>query len=129
MKLRKDQVKKMYRDAIIQVFGCDDKEISKDLIKAVNRDIHYGDTAPGEWDPSSILEIYCENGIPNATDIHDLSAYAREFGFDPKTAVSYNSESWEQIDGLVNLLLEALNKSERYYHQPYNNAVVNIYRR
>ena len=59
MKLRKDQVRKMYRDATLQVWGCDDKELDADLVKAVKRDVHYGADAPGEWSPTSVLEIYC----------------------------------------------------------------------
>ena len=132
MKLRKDQVRKMYRDAILQVWGCDDKKIDAGLIKAIKRDVHYGADAPGEWSPSSVLEIYCEGGIPNASDIQDFSAEMREFGFgleDLKDSVMYHSEKWDEIDGVVNLLLEALGYRERFYHEPYNNAVINVARR
>ena len=115
-------VKNLYRDAILQVFGSGDKEADKSLIEAVASDIHFGDEAPGEWSPDSVLEIYCENGIPNATDIF----YPQDYGFEG--SASYNSESWADIDGVVNLMLEAMQRPERFHHEPYNGAVINIYR-
>jgi hypothetical protein len=121
-------IRKLYRDAIVNVFGCDDKELDVQILKAVKEDVHLGDKAPGGWSPDSVLEIYCENGIPNASDIHDFSYEAREFGMNPTNAVSYNSDKWDMIDGLVNLLLEAMGKKERYYHEPYNGAVINIWK-
>ena len=127
-KVRKDKIRKLYRDAIVQVFGCGEKDLDKDLLGAVKTDVHYSADAPGQWSPNSVLEIYCESGIPNATDINDFRAEAREFGFDLKNAVTYNSDSWDTIDGLVNLMLEALGHRERFYHEPYNSAVVNIAR-
>ena len=125
--MRRDQVRKLYREAILQVFGCDDKELDADLVKALKKDIHYSEDAPGGWDFGSVLEIYCESGIPNATDIHDFTAEAREFGFSTKNAVTYNSDRWDEVDGVVNLLLEATGKHERYHHEPQNGAVVNVY--
>lgn len=122
-------IRKLYREAIVSVFGCDDKEIDAQLLKAVKEDVHYGDRAPGEWCNNAVLEIYCENGIPNASDIHDFSYEAREFGLDPSSAVSYNSDKWDMIDGLVNLMLEAMGRHERYHHEPYNSAVVGVWRR
>jgi hypothetical protein len=129
MKLRKDQVRKMYRDSIVQIWGCGDKELDARIIKAVKRDVHYGADAPGEYCPGSKLEIYCENGIPNASDIQDFSAEMREFGCsleDLKDSVMYHSEKWDMIDGMVNLLCEALGYPDRFYHEPYNNAVIAI---
>ncbi len=121
-------IRKLYREAIVSVFGCDDKELDAQLLKAVKEDIHYGDRAPGQWTNNSVLEIYCENGIPNASDIHDFSYEAREFGLDPSNAVSYNSDKWDTIDGLVNLMLEAMGRHERYYHEPHNSAVIGVWR-
>ena len=121
-------VRKLYRDAIVQTFGCGDKELDAQLLKAVKEDVHYGDRSPGEWSPESVLEIYCESGIPNASDINDFRAEAIEFGLDPKNAVSYNSDKWDTIDGLVNLMLEAMGKRERFYHEPYNGAVIGVWR-
>ena len=112
-------VKKLYREAIVQVFGVDG---DSHLLETVHKDIHYGDSAPGQWSPNSVLEIYCENGIPNATDMFDPSWH----GFDG--AVQYNSEKWMTVDGVVNLMLEAMGRPDRYHHEPYNNAVVNIYK-
>ena len=80
-------IKKLYKDAIIKVFGTGSKVLDRQLIKAVKTDIHLGRHSPGQWSPRSVLEIYCENGIPNASDIMDFRAEAREFGFDPKDAV------------------------------------------
>ena len=121
-------IRRLYRDAIVQVFGCGDNSLDKQLLKAVKEDVHYADRAPGQWTgEGSLLEIYCENGIPNASDINDFSYEAREFGFDPSEAVSYNSDKWETVDGLVNLMLEAMNKRYRVYHEPYNSAVVGIW--
>ena len=37
---------KLYREAIVSFFGCDDKEIDAQLLKAVKEDVHYGDRAP-----------------------------------------------------------------------------------
>ncbi len=119
-------IRRLYRDAILQVFGCGDKDLDVHLTKAVKSDVHFSDRAPGQWSPESILEIYCESGIPNATDINDFSAEAREFGFDPSTAVSYNSDSWDRIDGIVNLMLEVTHPGLKVYHEPYNGAVINI---
>jgi hypothetical protein len=120
-------IRKLYRNAIVNVFGCDDKELDAQLSKAVKEDVHLGDRAPGQWSPESVLEIYCENGIPNASDINDFTAEAIEFGWDPSNAVSYNSDKWDTIDGLVNLMLEATGKRERYYHEPYNSAVISVW--
>ena len=119
-------VRKAYRNAMLEVFGCGDKEFDAHLTRAVHEDVHYGDRAPGQWSPESILEIYCENGIPNATDINDFTAEAAEFGLDPADAISYNSDSWHKIDEIVNLLLEPL-YGVRVFHEPYNAAVINIH--
>ena len=72
-----------YRKAILTVFGATDDEPF--FQKAVETDVHLGCEAPGGWSPTSILEIYCENGIPNATDIFDPSWYGGP------GKVSYNS--------------------------------------
>jgi len=126
--MNRGTIKKYYREAIVSVFGCDDKKIDAQLLKAVKEDIHLVGHAPGEWISSEgVLEIYCENGIPNASDVHDFSYEAREFGLDPSHAVSYNSDKWDMIDGLVNLMLEATGEPQRYYHEPYNSAVVGIW--
>lgn len=115
-------IRKLYRDAIISVFGCGDKGLDADLIAAVKKDVHYGDEAP-KRPRSSLLEIYCESGIPNASDIFNPADY----GFPGK--VSYNSDQWDLVDGMVNLMLEAMGRSERYRHEPYNSAVVGVWER
>ena len=119
--MNRGTIRKLYREAILTEFGCDDKEMDASLIAAVKKDIHLGNQAPGQWSPDSVLEIYCESGIPNATDYFNPADY----GFSGK--VSYNSEKWETVDGIVNLMLEAMGTSKKVHHEPYNNAVINIY--
>ena len=119
--MNRSTIKKLYREAIINVFGCGDKEIDAELIAAAKKSIHLGDQAPGGWSPDSVLEIYCESGIPNATDYFNPS----DFGFSGET--TFNSEQWGVVDGMVNLMLEAMGRHERYHHEPYNAAVVNIW--
>jgi len=130
--MNRSSVRKLYRDAIVNVFGCGDKELDAPLLRAVKEDIHIAGKGPGVWhdchDSHAMLEIYCENGIPNASDINDFTAEAIEFGFDPATAISYNSDQWDVIDNLVNLLLEATGKRERFHHEPLNGGVVGIWR-
>ena len=114
-RVRKDTVRRLYREGILQVFGCGDKDIDDYLIKAVKKDIHIAGRAPGQWiSDEGVLEIYCESGIPNASDVNDFSYEAREFGLDP-------SNKW------VNLGLQAMGRSERVYHEPQNGAVIGIY--
>jgi len=121
-------VRKLYRDAIVQTFGCGDKEIDAQLLKAVMTDVHYGHSAPGGWTNNSELEIYCENGIPNASDVNDFSDDCQEFGIPYAGPVIYNSDSWSTVDDLVNLMLEAMGKSERFYHEPYSHSVVGVWK-
>jgi hypothetical protein len=126
-KLDRRTLKRLYREAILQVWTDIDSP-EKAIARSVKKDIYYGDEAPGGWSPESCLEIYCENGIPNASDINDFSAEAIEFGLDPQTAISHNSDKWCDIDAVVNLMLEAMGLEDRFHHEPYNNAVINIYR-
>jgi len=127
-RIRRDTVRKLYREAILQVFGSGDVELDRHLTNSLKKDVHLAGSGPGEWvDDHGVLEIYCESGIPNASDIHDFSWEAREFGIDPSNAVSYNSEKWFKIDKYVNLGLKAIGLAERVRHEPYNNAVVGVY--
>ena len=112
-------IAKLYREGLIQVFG-DPEDPDEYLVKALNRDVHRASEAPGQWSPHSILEIYCEGGIPNATDIFDPSWY----GFSGKA--SYNADKWAKVDQYVNQTLALEGYAYRVYHEPYNNAVVNI---
>lgn len=116
-------IRKAYREAILQVFGCGDKELDAQLIKALKTDIHLGDKAPGQWSPHSILEIYCENGIPNASDIHEFPPMPE---YDYKGGCHYNSDSWCKVDGIVNLLLGPV-YGVKVHHEPWNSAVLNIH--
>ena len=107
-------IRKLYREAIVQVFGCEDKGLDADLVAAVKKDVRFGRD-------ESVLEIFCEGGVPNASDIFNPADY----GFPGR--VSYNSDSWDTIDGVVNLMLEAMGRPERYRHEPYNSALVSVW--
>ena len=116
----------MYKDAILQVW----KDFYDDSLETFKKSIKEGVLAskddPGEWVEKSVhdhipLVILCENGVPNATDYHDFS----DFGF---SGYMCHSEKWDEVDGIVNLLLEAIGSKERFYHEPINNAVVSISR-
>ena len=108
MKVPNCDVRDAYRRAIAKVWGLKQKDIKSD--------IHIGSRAPGQWSPSSSVEIYCEGNIPNATDQH----YS-EFG------TFYHCESWNQIDDLANSIIQKKHPGgQRFYHSPYNNAVVSI---
>ena len=129
MKTRKDTVRRLYREAILKYFGANlTKDDDKYLSAALKRDVHIAGNAPGQWVGShGVLEIYCEGGIPNATDIQDWRFLEQEFGVKPKEAFTYNSDKWFKIDQWVNLGLEAMGKPERVHHEPYNSAVIGIY--
>ena len=120
MKGRRDTIRKLYRQGIVEFFGSGDKDIDNYLVKAVKKDVHFGDRAPGQWSPNSVLEIYCESGIPNATDIN-------EFVWEGKYYCSYNSDKWCRIDEYVNLALAGMGKAGSVYHEPYNSAVISIH--
>lgn len=124
MKATRATLKKLYRDAILQVFGSGDEELDSELIRAVKKDIHLSDKAPGGWVPHSLLEIYCEGGIPNATDVNSFPPMP-EFGY--KGGTFYNSEKWQQVDDIVNLMWSVLKPGTYVWHEPYNGAVINIY--
>lgn len=118
---RRTTIRKLYREAIIEYHGCGDKELDKHLHRAVAQDVHLAGRAPGQWvDPEGALEIYCENGIPNASDIN-------EFQFEGERHVSYNSDKWCYIDDWVNLALNAQGYTDRVHHEPFNGAVIGVY--
>lgn len=103
------EVRDAYRKAIAKVWGLKQKDIK--------RDIHIGSKAPGQWSPSSTVEIYCEGHIPNASDVH----YS-EFG------TFYHSESWVKIDDLANQIIQTKRPgSQKFYHESYNNTVINVW--
>ena len=109
------QVKTAYRRAIAKQFNLKQKDIKCD--------IHLGSEAPGQWSPNSVLEIYCENYIPNATDYFDPGWH----GFAGATV--FNAEDWCRIDENVNqALFEKFGAGVRkYHHEPYNNAVISVF--
>tara|TARA_R110001583_G_scaffold31043_8_gene106633 strand:+ start:20854 stop:21249 length:396 start_codon:yes stop_codon:yes gene_type:complete len=127
-RIRRDTVRKLYREAILQVFGSGDTELDRHLTNSLKKDVHLAGNGPGDWVGNhGVLEIYCESGIPNASDIHDFSWQVREFGIDPRSAISHNSEQWFKIDKYVNLGLKSLGRHERIHHEPLNCGVVGVY--
>lgn len=114
----------LYREGLIHVFGGDPANPDEYLVKALEKDVHRASGAPGQWSPSSILEIYCEGGIPNATDINEFPPMP-EFGLMQGTC-TYNSDAWAKVDQYVNQTLGLQGYHHTVYHEPYNNAVVNI---
>mgnify|MGYP000211959918 FL=1 len=109
MKVPNCDVKNAYQRAIAKVWGLKQKDIK--------RDIHIGSRSPGQWSPRSAVEIYCEGNIPNASDYH-----CTEFG------TFYHSDRWYQVDDLANEHIQKKHPgADRYHHEPYNNAVVNIW--
>ena len=115
-RVTKATIKKLYIDAIIQYQHPEDKT-------RIRNDVHTGGNGPGGWAPHALLEIYCENGIMNATDIHEFPPMPE---FDYKGGCSYNSDMWCRMDDYINLMLEARGCRDRVYHEPINNAVVSV---
>ena len=113
----------LYREGLLQAFSAGSDEEDEYLVKALKKDVHKASDAPGQWSPGSILEIYCEGGIPNATDINEVPPMP-EFGF--KGGCFYNADKWAKVDQYVNQTLALEGYYHRVYHEPYNNAVVNI---
>ena len=129
-KVRRDTIRNLYRQAIIQYFGGGEETTVENvyLQTAVKRDIHIAGKGPGQWVSNhGVLEIYCEGGIPNATDVQDWRWVEAEFGVTPKESFTYNSDKWAKIDEWVNLGLQSMGKAERVHHEPYNSAVIGVY--
>ena len=127
--VRRDTIRNLYRNAIREVFGSGLTSADDDYLEAaLKRDIHIAGQGPGQWVGShGVLEIYCEGGIPNATDIQDWRWVEAEFGVAPKEPVTYNSDKWDKIDKYVNLGLKAQGRPERVFHEPHNAAVVAVH--
>jgi len=118
-------VRKFYREAILEFQGCGDKDLDKDLIAAVKKDIHIAGKAPGQWvDEHGVLEIYCESGIQNASDIHEFPPMPEH---NYPGGCHYNSDTWYKIDKWVNLGLKGMGYSERVFHEPHNGAVIAVH--
>ena len=125
MPVRRTTVRRLYRKALACVFGCGDADLDSDLLSALKKDVHLAGTSPGQWVSSDgVLEIYCESGIPNASDINEFPPMP-EFGFEG--GCSYNSDKWHKVDVLVNSGLEALGVTDRVFHEPHNGAVVAVH--
>ena len=118
MKVTKATIKRLYIDAIMKYQHLEDE-------KKVRKDVHTGGKTPGGWTCDyAVLEIYCENGIMNATDIHEFPPMPE---FDYPGGCSYNSDMWASMDEYVNLMLEAQGSYKRVYHEPINGAVVSVF--
>lgn len=129
-RIRRDTIRKLYRDGILQEFGCGDKDLDAPLSEAIRSEIHLAGRGPGEWvDQGEVLEIYCESGIPNASDIEDFYSEYKEFGIPipPEGCTVYNCDRWIKIDDYVNLGIRGLGYSDRVHHEPFNGAVIGVY--
>lgn len=85
-----------------------------------DKDVHVGGEAPGGWAPRALVEIYCEDGIPNASDVNDWS----DFG----GGVTYNCEEWFAIDKRVyEILVEKGRTDIRPYTESHNHAVLSVW--
>jgi hypothetical protein len=114
---RRSTVRKLYRQAIIEYHGCGDKDLDDHIHRAVKKDVHLAGRAPGGWvNPEGVLEIYCESGIPNASDVH----------YTPH-GTHWNSETWCRIDEWVNLALNGMGYADRVFHEPHNDAVIAVH--
>ena len=90
------------------------------LRKDFDKDIHIGGEAPGNWSPNSLVEIYCEDGIPNASDVHSFA----EFG----GSTHYNIEDWARIDARANQLIHEADRSDlQVYTEVHNSAVLSVH--
>ena len=47
-KIRRDTVRRLYREAILEYQGCGDGEMDASLISAVQSDVHLAGQAPGD---------------------------------------------------------------------------------
>ena len=120
--MNRGTIRGLYREALTSVFGAGCSDVDECLLESVKKDIHLGGKDPGGWSrKGTVLSIYCESGIPNATDIIDPSW----FGLPGK--VTYNSDKWSLVDETVNLLLAVSHPGTRVFHEPVNAAVVNVY--
>ena len=109
MKVPSCDVRDAYRRAIAKVWLKKQKDIKGD--------IHIGSRAPGQRSPRSAVEIYCEGNIPNATDVQYT-----QFG------TFYHSERWVEVDDLANQFIQKKHPgAQKFHHEPYNNAVINIW--
>jgi hypothetical protein len=117
MKVTKATIKRLYIDAIMKYQHAED-------VKKVRQDVHTGGNGPGNWAPHALLEIYCENGIMNASDIHEFPPMPE---FDYKGGCSYNSEMWFNMDEYVNLMLAAQGCRNKVYAEAINGGVVAVY--
>jgi hypothetical protein len=117
MKVTKATIKRLYVDAIMKYQHAEDE-------KQVRKDVHTGAHSPGPGSFLALLEIYCESGIMNASDIHEHPPMPE---FDYKGGCSYNSDMWVNMDEYVNLMLEAQGCSRKVYTEAINGAVVAVY--
>jgi len=117
MKVTKATIKRLYVDAIMKYQHTEDE-------KRIRKSVHSGGKGPGGWTGDhALLEIYCEDGIMNATDIHDFPPMPE---FEYKGGSHYNSDMWCNMDEYVNLMLQAQGCNRKVYHEPINGAVVSV---
>lgn len=118
MKVTTATIKKLYKLAILEYQGGGQGVEAPEYLKAaVKKDVHTAAKAPGQWvGACGALEIYCESGIMNASDILDT-----EYG------AVYFTDMWSNMDAWVNLALQGMGSDKRVHHEPHNGAVVGVY--
>ena len=85
----------------------------------VEKDVRVSAIVGNEWSKGSLIEIYCEQDIPNASDFFDPLDWGMS------GCVVYNSDKWNEVDKLANDFIRARTFNfKSVYHEPYNNAVV-----
>jgi hypothetical protein len=102
---------RLFRSAILEAMeGLVTQEI-------VERDVRVVPTEQ-EWvDGSAALEICCESGIMNASDVEVLYWDGREI------VVRY-ADTWDKITAQIN---KQLPPYAQVHYEPYNSAIVGVY--
>ena len=106
----KIKIARLFRAAILEAMeGLVTQEI-------VERDVRIAPTAQ-EWvSDDAILEIACESGIMNASDVE-------RFYWDNREIVVRYADTWDKITKAVN---EQLDLAQVHY-EPHNSAIVGVY--
>ena len=56
------------KDAIVEVFGSlIEAGTGRKAQEVVDKDVYTGESDPGQWSPTAVAIIHCEDGIPNGT--------------------------------------------------------------
>jgi hypothetical protein len=108
MTIRRTSVRKAYREAILQVFGCGVSADDLHLLRACKESIFLGGKDPCGWSSDdAVLCIYTENGIPTNGDPDCRTLYM---------------DMWFEVDRIA---FEKL--GIHYYTEMQNPAVVCVW--